>query len=39
MNPREMTPAERRREKLLNYALAIGLGLTLAWILIEGLSK
>lgn len=39
MNPREMTPAERRTEKLKNYLLAVALGLALVWLLVEGLSK
>lgn len=39
MNWREMTPRERRIEKLKDYGLAVAISLSLAWVLVEGLSK
>jgi hypothetical protein len=39
MNWREMTPRERRIEKLKDYMLAAGIALSLAWVLVEGLTK
>lgn len=33
------TPAERRREHVLNVLLAIAFGLLLAWILVDELSR
>jgi hypothetical protein len=39
MNPREMTPSERRIHKLKEYTLAVAIGVALAWLLVDGLSK
>ena len=39
MNWREMTPRERHIEKLKDYGLAVAISLSLAWVLVEGLSK
>jgi hypothetical protein len=39
MNINEMTPRERQIEKLKDYLLAVSIGLGLAWILVESLSK
>lgn len=39
MNWREMTPRERQIEKLKDYMLATAISLSLAWLLVEGLSK
>lgn len=39
MNWREMTPRERRIEKLKDYGLAVAISLSLAWVLVERLSK
>lgn len=39
MNYREMTPRERRIEKLKDYMLATGIAIALAWIIVESLAK
>lgn len=39
MNINEMTPRERQIEKLKDYLLAVSIGLGLAWMLVESLSK
>jgi len=39
MNINEMTPRERQIEKLKDYLLAVSIGLGLAWMLVDALSK
>ncbi len=38
-NRREMTPRQRMIEDLKDYLLAAAIGLALAWVLVEGLSR
>lgn len=39
MDWRVMTPAERRKEKMADVALAAFIGLMMAWFLVEALTK
>lgn len=38
-NFRVLTPRERMKEKILDYSLALVIGVGLAWLLVEWLSK